>query len=130
VRPEPHDLPPGLSQGSAVFACCQRSLPPSTSASVAGLQWFDPAWPHGSLCSSSHLRSGGESEVIRGIGASCCAPFNESEQLEPHPQRLASTSKPISPVVGTSVWTYLFVLCLEPDTMSRNTRQSPGAPPL
>jgi hypothetical protein len=30
--------PPGLSPMSAVFAICQRSLPPSITASVAGLQ--------------------------------------------------------------------------------------------
>ena len=56
-------VPPGLSPGSAVFACCQRSLPPSITASVAGLQRSDPAWPHGSRCSSCYLGSGGESEV-------------------------------------------------------------------
>ena len=97
---EPQPEPPGLSQMSAVFACCQRSLPPSITASVAGLQRSGPAWPHGSRYSSYCLtKSGGESEVSPIFGASVGAPFYESEQLEPHPQHLVSTSKPISPVV-------------------------------
>ena len=35
--------PRGLSPGSAVCPCCQRSVPAVSTASVAGLRWTDPA---------------------------------------------------------------------------------------
>jgi len=79
----------------------QRSFPPSTTASVAGLQWSGPVRHCWSRCLSwlelaQMARSGGESEVA--IGASVGAPFFESEQLGSHDRLPVSTSKPVSPL--------------------------------
>ena len=79
----------------------QRSFPPSTTASVAGLQWSGPVRHCWSRCLSwlelaQMARSGGESEVA--IGASVGAPFFDSEQVGSHDRLPVSTSKPVSPL--------------------------------
>jgi hypothetical protein len=97
----PEGRPPGLSQESGVFPSGQRSLPPSTTASVAGLQWSGPAWPVGSQLRSHHLRSGGESEFTSVMLGVCVgAPFFESEQLGPQVRLPLPTSKPHQPRRG------------------------------
>ena len=78
--------PRGLTAGSfpdvSGLSRRQRSLPPSSTASVAGLQWTGPVCHCWSRCLSDYLvdRRRERSRHRRSFGA----PFNESEQLGSH----------------------------------------------
>src|SRR6188472_3794704 len=49
----------------------QRSFPLSSPASVAGLRWIGPVRHFCSRCLFTHLRSGGESELLIGNSLVC-----------------------------------------------------------
>jgi hypothetical protein len=90
----------------SVLPRLQRSFPPSSPASGAGLRWIGPVRHCCSRCLSDHrfqcdwIR---RRERTAGWQFFVVAPFSESEQLGSQTRTTDLMSKPVSPVIGMCI---------------------------